>query len=290
MLFKISCCAFNFEGLDLDEKLKLVSNMAFDCVDLSAKQGDELSQQMMIEKPESYGAIIREKAAQHGLKLDELFICTILDDGNDIDIATDAAATQEKLLGYFEQFCVFGQAAGFESIMLVPLCSDEMDPQAAWDNTVIMLKRCVEIAASHELFFNIEPVDFSLLKTPEIACSMAEEVPGLGFTLDYSHYVCAGFSQEEIARMHKYLRHMHIRQATKGSRQEPVETGTIDFAEVTQLLLDADFAGNLAMEHIGEVEPAYRPINSVVRQNAELAARVKYTAEHEQTKRGVLNG
>jgi sugar phosphate isomerase/epimerase len=85
--------------------------------------------------------------------------------------------------------------------------------------------------------------------------------------------------------MHKYLRHMHLRQATKGSRQEPVETGTIDFAKVTQRLLDDDFAGNLAMEHIDKVQPGhYGPINSVVRQNAELAARVKYTAEHEQTK------
>ena len=78
---------------------------------------------------------------------------------------------------------------------------------------------------------------------------------------------------------------MHIRQATKGSRQEPVETGTIDFAKVTQRLLDDDFAGTLAMEHIDKFEPSYRPINSVVRQNAELAARIKFTAEHEQTKR-----
>ena len=50
-------------------------------------------------------------------------------------------------------------------------------------------------------------------------------------------------------------------------------------------MLDDDFAGNLAMEHIDKVQPGhYGPINSVVRQNAELAARVKYTAEHEQTK------
>ncbi|NKB71064.1 MAG: TIM barrel protein [Candidatus Latescibacteria bacterium] len=289
MLFKISCCAFNFQGLDLDEKLQLVRNMAFDTVDLSAKQGDELSQQMMIESPESYGKTIREKAAQHGLTLDELFICTITDDGNDIDVSTDDAATQEKLLSYFQQFCVFGQAAGFESILLVPVCSDETAPQTAWDNTVRILRRCTEIALSHELVFNIEPVDFSLLKTPEIACEMVEEVPGLGLTLDYSHYVCAGFSQEEIAKMHKHLRHMHIRQATKGSRQEPVETGTIDFDKVTQLLLDDDFSGNLAMEHIGKVESGSGLINSVVRQNAELAARVKYTAEHEQTKRSVLD-
>ena len=290
MQFKISCCAFNFQGLDLDEKLKLVSNMAFDTVDLSAKQGDELSQHMMIKNPESYGKTVQDKAGQHGLKLDELFICTILDDGKDIDISTDDAAMQEKLLRYFQQFCVFGQTAGFESIMLVPLCSDETDPQAAWNNTVRTLGRCTGIAISHELSFNIEPVDFSLLKTPETACKMAEEVPGLGFTLDYSHYVCAGFSQEEIAKMHKHLRNMHIRQATKGSRQEPVETGTIDFAKVTQLLLDDDFAGNLAMEHIGKVESVYRPINSVLRQNAELAARIKYRAEHEQTKRSVLDG
>jgi sugar phosphate isomerase/epimerase len=284
MLFKISCCAFCFEGLDLDEKLKLVSNMAFDTVDLSAKQGAELSQQMMIEQPETYGAAIKKKAVDHGLKLDELFICSILDDGKDIDLTTGDVATQEKIFSYFKQFCVFGQAAGFESIMLVPLSTDKMEPEAAWENTVRVLKRCIEMAASHDLAFNIEPVDFSLLKTPEIACKMAAEVPGLGFTLDYSHYICAGFSQEEIAKMHVHMRHMHLRQAAKGSRQESIETGTIDFAKITQLLLDEDFAGTLAMEHIDKIEPAYKPINSVVRQNAELAARIKFTAEHEQTK------
>ena len=97
MLFKISCCAFCFEGLDLDEKLKLVSNMAFDTVDLSAKQGGELSQQMMIEQPETYGAAIKKKAADHGLELDELFICSILDDGKDIDLTTDDVTTQEVI-------------------------------------------------------------------------------------------------------------------------------------------------------------------------------------------------
>lgn len=152
--------------------------------------------------------------------------------------------------------------------------------------TVTMLKAFTDLAESHSLLFNIEPVDFSLLKTPDLACKMVEAVPGLGFTLDYSHYVSVGFPQDEIAKMLKHTRHMHIRQATKGSRQEPVETGTIDFAEVTQRLLDADFAGNLAMEYINPVEPSkYGPINAVVRQTVELAARVKYTAEHKQTKR-----
>lgn len=286
MLFKITCCAFCFEGLDLYEKLKLVANMAFDTVDLSCKQGTELSQQRMVKEPEPYAALVRDKAAQHQLTLDELFVCIIADeDGKDIDIATDNVATREKVFHYFAQYCVFAQAAGFNSISIVPLCTEEMDEQAAWDNTVLVLKKCTEIAAAHDLLFNIEPVDFSLLKTPEIANKMVEAVPGLGFTLDYSHYISVGFSEEEIAVMHKYLRHMHLRQATKGSRQEPVETGTIDFAKVTQRLLDDDFAGNLAMEHIDKVQPGhYGPINSVVRQNAELAARVKYTAEHEQTK------
>jgi len=284
MRFKISCCAFNFEGLELDEKLKLVANMAFDTVDLSAKQGTELSQQMMIEQPASYGAAIREKVAQYGLNPDELFICTMLDGEQEIDITTNDVATQAKIVDYFQQFCIFAQTVGFASIMLVPLSTIDMAPQRAWDNTVRVLKRCVEIATAHGLLFNIEPVDFSLLKTPALACRMAEAVPGLGFTLDYSHYICAGFSQEEIAKMHKYMRHMHIRQATKGSRQEPLETGTIDFAQVTQLLLNDDFAGRLAMEHIDKIEGGYRPINSVVRQNAELAARIKFTAEHEQTK------
>ncbi len=37
-MFQLTCCAFCFQGLDLDEKLKLVSQMGFGTVDLSGKQ------------------------------------------------------------------------------------------------------------------------------------------------------------------------------------------------------------------------------------------------------------
>ena len=76
---------------------------------------------------------------------------------------------------------------------------------------------------------------------------------------------------------------MHIRHAKPGSRQEPVETGTIGFKKVAQRLLNDDFAGNLAMEHIDAIE-AWKSVNWPVRQNAELAARIKFMAEHELTK------
>ncbi|MBT6149802.1 MAG: sugar phosphate isomerase/epimerase, partial [Gemmatimonadetes bacterium] len=282
MLFKISCCAFNFVGLDLDEKLDLVANMAFDTVDLSAKSGDELSQAGLIEEPTEYGAFVRDRAAASGLILDELFICTILQDRADVDLTTDDDAVRQHALTAFSQFCIFGQAAGFRSILVVPLAPEgDMDEATAWDNTVKMLRNFTEIAGEHDLLFNIEPVDFSLTKTPELACKMAQDVPGMGFTLDYSHWVSVGCSQEEIETMHPFTRHMHIRQAALGSRQEPVETGTIDFARVTQRLLDDDFEGTLALEHIGKLEPGYRPVDSVVRQNAELAARLEYTARRQ---------
>ena len=53
--------------------------------------------------------------------------------------------------------------------------------------------------------------------------------------------------------------------------------------EVAQRLLNDGFTGNLAMEHIDTIEP-WKLVNSPVRQNAELAARFKYMAEHELVK------
>ena len=284
MLFKISCCAFCFPGLDFDEKLKLVANMGFDTVDLSAKAGDELSQEMIVEHPLQYGRLVRDKVIEYKLMLDELFICTILQNGEDMDITTADEDARELMVSKFTQFCAFAQEAGFVSVMLVPLAPNkDLDTETAWDNTVIMLRRFTAIAKSHNLIFNIEPVDFSLLKTPSLACKMAEAVPGMGFTLDYSHYVSVGFTEEEIAPMHRYLNHMHIRQAKLDSRQEPIETGTIDFRGVAQRLLDDDFSGNIAMEYMDVIEP-WKLVNSPVRQVAELAARIKFVAKHELTK------
>jgi sugar phosphate isomerase/epimerase len=285
MLFKLTCCAFCFQGLDLSEKLKLVSLMGFDMVDLSAKDGDELSQVRMVEAPGPYGHEIRQAGTDIGLKLDELFICIMHDKGEELDVTTSDTAVREQILTQFASYCEFAEAAGFNSICLVPLWPSKENRQEAWDNTVSILKSFNTAATERGLLFNIEPVDFSLLETPDLACEMVQSVPGVGLTLDYSHWVSVEFEQSEIAKMLPHTRHMHIRQAKVGSRQQPVETGTIDFGEVTQRLLNMDFSGNLAIEHIDKIERSkYAPINSPVRQVAELAARVKFTAEHEQVK------
>ena len=64
--------------------------------------------------------------------------------------------------------------------------------------------------------FSIEPGVGSVCRSPSDVLRLCELAPELELTLDYSHYVSLGFSEDEIKPLLAYTRHIHVRGATKG--------------------------------------------------------------------------
>jgi sugar phosphate isomerase/epimerase len=97
---------------------------------------------------------------------------------------------------------------------------------------------------------NIEPCEPSVVQDPKDAARICRDVPGLGLTLDYSHFIDPGYFQPEIECLHPFAKHFHARQAAPGKRVETVRKGTIDFRRVLSLLERDKYAGIVAVEYV----------------------------------------
>jgi sugar phosphate isomerase/epimerase len=76
------------------------------------------------------------------------------------------------------------------------------------------------------------------------------QVPGLKLTLDYAHFVCLGWRQDEIDVLAPHAAHVHLRQAKPGFLQTKVGQGTINFEAQCAALRDAGYGGRLSLEFV----------------------------------------
>jgi sugar phosphate isomerase/epimerase len=132
-----------------------------------------------------------------------------------------------------------------------------------------MLTKMVEIATGRGVHLNVEPHVGSIVQDPHLALELAQEVPGLTYTLDYSHFISLGYKEEEVMPLHTHSQHMHARQAKPGAGGCVVAEGTIDFAAIVRRLLAEGWEGIIAMEYFAGREPVLR--HSGAFQNVVLA-------------------
>ena len=75
-MIKVGCCAFVFGSRGLDEALRLVAELGFRHVDVSAADigpKAQVDQQLAADRPKEMGRKLRRLAARYGLVLEELF-------------------------------------------------------------------------------------------------------------------------------------------------------------------------------------------------------------------------
>lgn len=96
----------------------------------------------------------------------------------------------------------------------------------------------------------VEPHVHSYCESPALALALVERAPGLRLVLDYAHFVCLGYRQEEIDPLAPHAAHVHLRQARPGALQAKLAQGTINFAAVIATLRKAGYSGYLAIEYV----------------------------------------
>lgn len=96
----------------------------------------------------------------------------------------------------------------------------------------------------------IEPHVNSWFESPKMATWLAQQVPGGKIALDYSHYICQGYTQPEVDPLIPYAGHIHLRQAKSGLLQTKLEEGTINFALVLDELQNKGYSGYWCVEYV----------------------------------------
>ena len=122
----------------------------------------------------------------------ELNECFFLDFGDPVNHPFDPGI-RARTRRLFPSLVRFAGKVGCTSIMLIPgVVHAELGRQESFHLAAKELRALVGIANDAGLDLNIEACEPSVAEDPQDALRICQEVPGLGLTLDYSHFVDPG--------------------------------------------------------------------------------------------------
>ncbi len=244
---RIGGCTFAFGPRPLEDACRLLRELGFKIVDLGVCLGNtQINPFDASDNPEVVARTVNHCLDDLGLERGE---CFVLDFGQPINHLDEKV--REETRRRFRPLARFARLAGCPSIMLLPgIVHKSIGKQQSYDLAVNELRLLNQVANDEGILLNIEPCEPSVVQHPVDAFRICEDVPGLGLTLDYSHFVDPGYTQSEVEPLHRFARHLHARQAVPGKRVEAVDKGTIDFARIVSLLKRDNYQGLVAVEYL----------------------------------------
>lgn len=89
----------------------------------------------------------------------------------------------------------------------------------------------------------------SILESPLDTLTFLQSNPELKLTLDYGHFICLGYAQDQVDPLVPYTAHVHLRQAAPKKLQARWDDGTLDFSGIIDKLASANYTGFLSLEY-----------------------------------------
>jgi sugar phosphate isomerase/epimerase len=92
-----------------------------------------------------------------------------------------------------------------------------------------------------------------LTEDPQTAVELCQAVPGLGLTLDVSHYLCGRYAHQSHDQVYPYVYHCHLRDTSATELQVPVGLGDVDYSRIIAQLARQDYHRVLSVEILPEL-------------------------------------
>ena len=244
---RVGGCTFAFGPKPLEDACRLLKEFGFRIVDLGVCLGNtQVNPFNASENPEAVAGTVNRCLDDLDLERGE---CFVLDFGQPLNHPNEDVrqATRRR----FKPLARFARLVGCPSILLVPgIVHESIGKERSHDLAAKELRILCQTADDEGILLNIEPCEPSVVQDPKDAVRLCEEVPGLGLTLDYSHFIDPGYTQSEVEPLHRFARHLHARQAAPGKRVEAVGKGTIDFGRIISLLKRDNYQGLVTVEYL----------------------------------------
>ncbi len=148
-----------------------------------------------------------------------------------------------------ERVLAFAGAAAIPTVFLLPGIvnpgqSREEAARVAADN----LKALLDVPGARDRLC-IEPHVHSWAESPTPVRRLIDAT-GVRLALDYAHFTCLGYRQEEVDPLATHAAHVHLRQARPGALQAKFAQGTLNFPAMFGTLREAGYDGHLALEAV----------------------------------------
>ena len=167
-------------------------------------------------------------------------------DGHNLSLPGTLAQNLEDL----RHVLTFADSAKIKTVFILPgVVNPGQSRSAAFAVSQKSLAAMVDFASGFNAILCIEPHVHSFAESPAIVGDLVEAT-GVKLALDYSHFTCLGYRQDEIDPLAQYAAHVHLRQARMGALQTKFAHGTLNFPAMFGTLHEAGFDGALAIEPV----------------------------------------
>jgi len=123
-----------------------------------------------------------------------------------------------------------------KSLGVVTIVVDASELGTPFNGEIERLRRMVSIAAGLGVLVGVKTTAGRMTQDPETTSSLCRNVPGLGITLDPSHFI---FGQKKIVSWEpilKYVFHVHLRDTKPDSFQVRVGQGGVEYGKLVNQL------------------------------------------------------
>ena len=241
---RLSLTAWSLPACALPEAAAIARALGFEGLDLGYFYGPALDRAAILADPVAAARGVRALGVALPC-LYHLFGGTLADRN-----LADGAALDRNVAD-FGQVMRFCEAAAIPTVFVLPgVCNPGQDRAAALAQSARSLNRLLPLAAAAGVTLTVEPHVHSFLESPAATLALLEGAPGLRLTLDYAHFGCLGYRQDEIDALAPHAAHVHLRQARPGVLQAKSARGSINVAALLGTLRGCGYSGSLAVEYV----------------------------------------
>ena len=253
MSIRFSCTDFTFPLLAHGDVFRLISMLGIHGVDIGLLQDrSHIQPSHIAADPAAAGTALRRQLEEHGLEAADIFLQSALDFVS-VAVNHPSAGVREKSRRDFLDALSFASASGSSHITCLPgVCFEEDAEGESWKRACSELLWRTETAAAKGIAFGVEAHRGSIADTPALAKALVRDVNGLTLTLDYSHFIRSGFSQEEISPLLAFAGHFHARGASSKMMQTPVCESEIDFGLLVRDMQKYGYNKTITLEYVYE--------------------------------------
>jgi sugar phosphate isomerase/epimerase len=248
---RLSCGDHSFPVLPHEQTVELVRMLGFDAFDLAVMGNrSHVRPEGIREDIPGWAGRLEERIRGRGLDIADVF-CIPWTDFATMAPNNPDAAERDRGTALFRDMLELTVRLGAPGLTMVPGIDwphehhDSSLERAAQE----LGRRAAECRAAG-VRFSIEPHVGSVCGTPEDVDRLVELAPGLELTLDYTHYVSQGFSEDQLEPLVRHARHVHARGGAPGRVQCALKDSTIDYGRLVDALRASGYDGAVALEYV----------------------------------------
>lgn len=252
MEIKLSCADFTFPLIPLEVCLRLIAGLGIPAVDVSVFTGGPfITPEDVLGNARGTAARLTGLLEQNRLAVADVFPTYVTQFDEPAALNSRDVDERERQRRNFYRYLEFALMIGAPGMTLLPgVAWPEESLEDSLQRAAEELLWRIELTEPFGMKLSVEPHTGSVIDTPEKIARLLDLAPGLSLTLDYGHFVYAGFPEQELERFIPQTRHIHCRQTAPGVMQARVNEGTIDFERLVEACAAAGYTGYFALEYV----------------------------------------